>query len=150
MVVVSNTSPLIVLSNMGQLDLLKFLFGRIIVPRGVAEEFGEPLPEWVEVKDVQNRIVVKLLQEKLHKGESEAIALAIELNADLVIIDDKAARNTASSLGLKVIGTAGLILLGKKKGYYREIGPVIESLMGRGFRLSRDVVEQILREAGEL
>jgi len=70
---------------------------------------------------VQNRIVVDLLRERLHKGEAEAIALAIELNADLVIIDDKSARNTASSLGLKVIGTVGLILLEEKRGYYKEI-----------------------------
>jgi len=102
------------------------------------------------IKDVQSKVVVSLLQEKLHRGESEAIALAIELNADLVIIDDKVARNIASSLGLKVIGTVGLILLGKKRGHYREIGPVIEDLIKRGFRLSKDVAEQILKEAGEL
>lgn len=150
MVVVSNTSPLIVLSNTGELDLLRFLFGRIAIPRGVAEEFGEQLPEWIEVKDVQNQVVVSLLREKLHKGESEAIALAVELNAELVIIDDKTARNTASYLGLNVIGTAGLILLGKKKGYYKEIKPVVDNLTKKGFRLSNDVMEQILKEAGEL
>jgi len=149
-VVVSNTSPLIVLSNTGELDLLRFLFGRIAIPRGVAEEFGEQLPEWIEVKDVQNQVVVSLLREKLHKGESEAIALAVELNAELVIIDDKTARNTASYLGLNVIGTAGLILLGKKKGYYKEIKPVVDNLTKKGFRLSNDVMEQILKEAGEL
>ncbi len=148
--VVSNTSPLIVLSNTGELDLLRFLFGRIAIPRGVAEEFGEQLPEWIEVKDVQNQVVVSLLREKLHKGESEAIALAVELNAELVIIDDKTARNTASYLGLNVIGTAGLILLGKKKGYYKEIKPVVDNLTKKGFRLSNDVMEQILKEAGEL
>jgi len=93
-IVVSNTSPLIALSNIGELDLLRFLFERIIIPRGVAEEFGETLPDWIEVRDVQNRIVVDLMRERLHKGEAEAIALAIELNADLVIIDDKSARNS--------------------------------------------------------
>ncbi|AKG90784.1 putative nucleic acid-binding protein, contains PIN domain [Geoglobus ahangari] len=150
MIVVSNTSPLVVLSNIGELDLLKFLFERIIIPRGVAEEFGEVTPEWIEVRDVQNRIVVDLLKEKLHTGEAEAIALAVELKADLMIIDDKSARNTASSLGLRVIGTVGLILLGKKRGYYAEIKPVVNNLLKKGFRLSKEVVEQILKDAGEL
>jgi len=96
-IVVPNTSPLIALSNIGELDLLRFLFERIIIPRGVAEEFGETLPDWIEVRDVQNRIVVDLMRERLHKGEAEAIALAIELNADLVIIDDKSARESIFS-----------------------------------------------------
>ena len=67
-----------------------------------------------------------------------------------MIIDDKSARNTAPSLRLKVIGTVGLILLGKKRGYYKEIKQEVDNLLKRGFRLSKDVVEQILKDAGEL
>ena len=150
MIVVSNTSPLIVLSNIGEFEILHHLFDRVVIPEGVAEEFGDPVPEWIEVRGVKNRVLVDLLREKLHKGEAEVIALAIELNAGLAIIDDKAARNTAQSLGLKVIGTVGLILLAKRKGHYNEVGPVIEKLVKRGFRLSKELVELILKEAGEL
>ncbi|AIY90151.1 hypothetical protein GACE_1107 [Geoglobus acetivorans] len=67
-----------------------------------------------------------------------------------MIIDDKAARSTALSPGLKVVGTVGLILLAKKKGYYTKIKPVVEKLVKKGFRLSDELVEQILKEAGEL
>lgn len=88
MVVVSNTSPLIVLSNIGEFELLHFLFGRVTIPKSVAEEFGDPIPEWIEVREVKNKILLNLLRERLHKGEAEAIALAIELEAELVIIDD--------------------------------------------------------------
>lgn len=150
MIVVSNTSPLIVLSNIGEFEILHRLFNKIIIPEGVAEEFGDSVPEWIEIRGVKNRILVDLLREKLHRGEAETIALAIELDADLVIIDDKAARNTAQSLGLRVTGTVGLILLAKRRGYYDEIKPVIEKLVKKGFRLSKEIIENILREAGEL
>ncbi|MFO7966314.1 MAG: DUF3368 domain-containing protein [Archaeoglobaceae archaeon] len=150
MIAVSNTSPLIALSNIKELGLFNFLFEKVIIPVAVSEEFAEKLPEWLEVKEVQNEFSVDLLREKLQKGESEAIALAHELKSDLVIIDDKQARRLASYLGLNVVGTVGLIFLAKKKGYYKEIGWVIEKLVEKGFRLDKQLVDRVLKEAGEL
>ena len=149
MKIISNISPLIALSNIGELEVLRFLFGKIIIPKAVHEEYRKPLPEWMEVKEVKNKILVRLLGEKLHKGEAETIALALEENADLVIIDDKKARVEAKKLGLRIIGTAGILLLAKRRGYYKEIKPLINKLLEKGFRLSEEVVEKILKEAGE-
>ena len=69
MIGVSNTSPLIVRSNIGEVEILHRLFNKIIIPEGVAEEFGESVPEWIEIRGVKNRILVDLLREKLHRGD---------------------------------------------------------------------------------
>ena len=148
-VVVSDTSPLIVLSNIGEIEILKKLFRKIIIPKAVYEEFGKYY-DWIEIMEVKNKVAVKILNKSLHKGESEAIILSIELNADLLIVDDKDARKVASDLGLNIIGTVGILLLAKKKGYYKEIKPIIDKLLEKGFRLSKDVVEYVLKEADEL
>ena len=89
MKVVVDTSVLIALSSISKLDLLRKLFTLILVPRAVAEEYGEPLPKWIEVLEVKNKQLVRALLEYLHRGEAETITLTIETNADIVILDDK-------------------------------------------------------------
>ncbi len=148
--VVSNTSPLIGLSNIGKLKILHDVFGEVVVPPAVQREFGEELPEWITVKAPENKPLVQALLESLGDGESEAIALAIELNADFLILDDLKARKIARKLGLRVIGTAGLLLLAKKRGVINEVKPLLMELMEKGFRISNEVIEIILKSAGEM
>ncbi len=148
--VVSNTSPLIGLSNIGKLKILHDVFGEVVVPPAVGREFGEELPGWITVKAPKNRPLVQALLESLGDGESEAIALAIELNADFLILDDLKARKIARKLGLRVIGTAGLLLLAKKRGVIKEVKPLLMELVEKGFRISNEVIEIILQSAGEM
>lgn len=150
MKVVSNTSPLIGLSNIGQLEILRDVFGEVVVPPAVGREFGEELPEWITVKAPENRLLIQVLLESLGDGESEAIALAIELNADFLILDDLKARKIARKLGVRVIGTAGLLLLAKRRGVIKEVKPPLMELVEKGFRISNEVVDVILKSAGEM
>ncbi len=150
MKVVSNTSPLIGLSNIGKLKILHDVFGKVVVPPAVQREFGEELPEWITVKAPENKPLVQALLESLGDGESEAIALAIEVNADFLILDDLKARKIARKLGLRVIGTAGLLLLAKKRGVINEVKPLLMELVEKGFRISNEVVDVILQSAGEM
>ena len=87
MSVIANTSVLIALSSINRLNLLKALSKEVMVPKAVMEEYGEPLPKWVKVIDVKDKQLVRALLELLHKGEAETIALAIEVKADIVILD---------------------------------------------------------------
>ncbi len=148
--VVSNASPLIGLSNIGQLEILRDVFGEVIVPPAVGREFGEELPGWITVKAPENRPLVQALLDSLGDGESEAIALAIELNADFLILDDLKARKIARKLGVRVIGTAGLLLLAKRRGVIKEVKPSLMGLVEKGFRISNEVIEFILKSAGEM
>ena len=145
--VVVDTSVLIALSRIGKLDLLRNLYTLVLAPRAVAEEYGEPLPEWIKVLDVKNKQLVCALLEYLHRGEAEAITLAIEADANIVILDDKKARSIARRLGLKIIGTVGILVLAKKQKLLDDIEAEINRLLQKSFYLSQDVTTKALEIA---
>ncbi len=145
--IVADTSVLIALSDIDKLNLLKALFGSVIVPQAVAEEYGEPLPSWIEVRRPRNYSLVESLLDRLHRGEAEAIALALELGDAIVALDDKKARKTARKLGLRVIGTIGILILAEKRGLITSLEEEIHRLLNTSFRLSPSVVAEALRRA---
>ena len=145
--IVVDTSVLIALSNIGRLELLRSLFDDVMVPRAVMEEYGEPLPEWVKVVEVKDKQLVRALLGNLHRGEAEVIALALEANADIVILDDKKARNIARRIGLNVMGTIGILILAKKQSLINNIEAEISKLTETSFRLSRDVITKAIEES---
>ena len=112
-VIISDTSCLIVLSNIGQLDLLNKLYAHVTITPEVFDEFSkkykEILPEWIDIKEAKNKEKVNELNTLLELGESSSIILASETPESLVIIDDKKAREYALDFGLNVIGTIGVI-----------------------------------------
>ena len=144
---VVDTSVLIALSNIGRLGLLRELFSNVLVPKAVAEEYSEPLPSWIEVLEVKDKHLVQVLLEYLHRGEAEAIALAVELQGAIIALDDKKARITARKLGLKVIGTLGILILAKKRGLISDLREEIEKLVHTSFRLSQEVIQEALKKA---
>jgi len=151
--VVCNSTPLIALSRIGKLELLKRYFKEIFIPREVYDEvvtrggnlFGAKevkFADWIKVKDVENKTAVQSLCITLDKGESEAIVLAKEKNA-LLVIDDGEGRRIAESLELKITGTIGLILLAAENDKL-DLKKTIDELMAVGFRLSRKEYEKIV------
>jgi len=121
MKVILDSSIVIALDKVSMLDILKYMFDKVYIPRAVYDEVikRHRIPEWIRVEDVKNRAFLQILRDKLGKGESEVIVLALEIKADLVGLDDLEARKIAKKLGLSVIGTIGIILLAKKKGIIR-------------------------------
>ena len=148
-ITVCNSSCLIVLEGIGQLDLLQQLLGTITIPDAVVAEYGNPLPGWFAVESVQNPATVKSLQLQLGPGESEAIALAGELSAVRVILDDKKARRIARQLNLPVTGTVALLIQAKQRGLIANLSDVLNQLTAAGFFLSDSLVEAALRQVGE-
>jgi predicted nucleic acid-binding protein len=115
MAIIVDTSCLIILSKIEKIDCLKKLFKEVLIPQSVLNEFGERVPDFIEVyqKPLDSEILQRP-QTFLDKGESEVIALAIEKNAEGVVIDEKKGRKVAKRMGLKVIGTLGLLALAYK------------------------------------
>ena len=157
--VVSNSSVIIALARICRLDILKKLFGKIIVPEAVWREIaveGKPGHEkivradFIHVEKVGNRRLVTLLEEFVDSGEAEAIVLALERNADLLLVDDHYARDLAKKLGLQVMGTLGVIALAKYRGLIPKSKPIIDKLVESGFWISRKLLEEFLRELSEL
>jgi hypothetical protein len=134
MIVVSNTSPLVNLAAIGQLDLLKQLYGGIVIPQAVYAEIviagaGQPgavevkTLDWIKTRPVANRTAVASLQLELDAGEAEAILLAVELNAGLILLDERKGRRVALRLGLRPMGLLGALVEAKHKGSVVAVKP---------------------------
>ncbi|CAD7767144.1 MAG: hypothetical protein DNFNHJIP_00551 [Candidatus Argoarchaeum ethanivorans] len=153
MIVVSNSTPLIALSRIKKFNLLKEYFGEISIPKEVFDEVairGRNLSgseevasvNWIKVEDVVNKIAVESLSMTLDRGEAEAIVLAKEKDA-LLIIDDGEGRRAAEFFGLKITGTIGILLLASEDGKLN-LKTAIDDLMAVGFRLSEKEYKRIL------
>ena len=148
--IISDTSCLILLDNIGELDLLKKLFGTITTTSVVKAEFGLPLPKWVEIKEPINTKYQSILEASVDKGEASAIALALEFDDCLLIIDDLKGRKFASQLGLSIIGTIGVIVDAKLIGIIPSIKPLIAKIRNTNFRISKQLEAVLLGKAGEI
>ncbi len=149
--IISNTSPLIGLEHIGQLHLLQELFGRVIVPPAVVREVGSTttLPGWIEQRSLAQAVGPHILRASLGAGESEVISLALEVQARLLILDDRPARRLTQALHLGVIGTVGILLAAKRRSLVPEIRPSLDALLQHDFRISQRLYEQVLSDAGE-
>lgn len=152
MIVVSDTSPINYLVLIGEITLLAHLFGEIIIPQAVLEELqqtGTPevvktwidaYPNWLKVQNVT--IIDQTIG--LGAGECEAISLAIEINADLVLIDDRKARKMAIERGLNIAGTINILESAAKRDLIK-LAKVFEQLEKTNFRISPDLLAEILK-----
>jgi predicted nucleic acid-binding protein len=157
--VISNTSPLQYLFQIERLDLLKALYGSIIVPEGVVQELavgrakGYPLPEveslpWIDIRKAPHEGFLPVAVD-LGQGEREVLALAVEIPDALAILDDGLARHYARILGLEFTGTLGILLRAKDAGLLDLVGPAIRQLQELGFRLAGATRIAVLELAGE-
>ncbi len=132
MIVVSNTSPLTNLAAIGQFDLLRQLYERLHIAEGVWDELNArglrwpgsesvAAAEWVERHAVKNEPLVAALRRDLDYGEAESIALALELEADLVLMDEREGRHAAQRMGLHVVGVVGVLLEARANGAIRRL-----------------------------
>ncbi len=147
--IISDTSCFIILSKIEALDLLQKIYGQIITTSDIAEEFGEILPEWVIIKNASDSYKQKILELQLDKGESSAIALAIEMPESILILDDFKARKIAQQLGLTITGTIGVIVKAKLTGKIPSIKPYLDKIKITNFRISSEIEAQALKEANE-
>ncbi len=145
---VTNSTCLIGLERIGQLDLLPQVFSTVFAPPTVAAEVRSPL-SWLTVQAVQNLAVVATLRTQMDAGEAEAIALAMELGDVILILDDKKARRVAQQIGLRVIGTVGMLLRAKRQGVIAEIKPLLTALIQADFRITDAIIREALRLSGE-
>ena len=147
--IISDTSCFILLTNIGELDLLHRVYGNIVTTLDIATEFGEPLPDWVIIETVKDKYSQQLLELQLDKGESSAIALALETAGSTVILDDYKARKVADRLGLSFTGTLGIIIKAKLTGVIPSIIPLLDKIKATNFRVSEAIEQQALLDAGE-
>ncbi len=159
MIVVSNTSPISNLAAIGQLDLLRHFYQRIVIPAAVYRELladngshpGAIIQtlNWIDVRTVQNQALVTALRLELDEGEAAAIALAQELGADLILLDERLGRAVAARFGLRFIGLLGVLVEAKQQGLLPIIKPALNALRQAGFWISPKLYSQVSRAVGE-
>lgn len=149
------------LADIGRLDLIKHKFGKVVIPDAVQRELvidgkGKKGVEdieksnWIKVQPVRDKALVKVLAKDIDNGESETIALAVENNADVLLLDDKSARLIAANLGLKLIGIVGILIWAKREGVIKQVSKELDNLReAANFRMSEALIKRALQEVGE-
>lgn len=162
MSIVSNTSPISNLIAIGHLSLLQQVYGDIIIPKAVADEVAKAattypqaalistLP-WISVQPISDEMAVARFQsQKLDAGEAEAIVLALELKAELLIVDEQLGRAVATREGLNITGLMGVLLEAKSRAFISTVKPIVDDLMIQaGFRVSAKLYQNVLQLADE-
>jgi len=161
LIVVSDTSPVLNLARIGRLELLPSLYRQVVVPAAVYEELTaskSDLPPaidldsmpWLIVATASDRKQVQDLREHLDAGEAEAIILAVERRADLLLVDERRARRTAIARGITVTGLLGVVAQAKRAGLIDLAKPVLDELIHVArFWIGSDLYTEVLAELGE-
>lgn len=164
MIVVSDTSPITNLAAIGQLDLLRQLYTTIIIPVAVYHEMvavGRPVPgavevqtlSWIQTQTVSNTqkvVDIQINQSNIDLGEAEAIILALELKADLLLMDERRGRALAANYELSVTGLLGVLLQAKCNGFIPAVQPLLDQLIKQvDFRVSNQLYTAVIQAAGE-
>jgi predicted nucleic acid-binding protein len=166
-VVVSDASPLICLSAIRQFNLLRLLYGEVLIPAAVWQEITHipafspaASPQvaedasaagWLQITTASNRPLVTQLETLLDPGEAEAIALAVEHASSLLLIDERDGGQVARTLNVPLTGTLGVLLRAKALGHIPAIKPLLTELVEQHhFRLHPDLLHRVLAEAGEV
>ena len=155
MIVVSDSSPILNLASVDKLHLLRDLFAELIIPPAVEQELsGKGItldPLWVTVVTAQDRNQVAALHDHLDPGEAEAIVVAAELRAALLLIDERRGRRIAMDRGLKITGLLGVLARAKTLGLIPRCQPVLDDMIRKaGFWIGDDLRTQFLRGVNEI
>lgn len=156
---VADTGPLIAFARIGRLDLLHQVVGELVIPGAVYEELtgqGQERPgaaevargEWIQRRIVGDHAMVAHLPHVLHAGEREAIVLAEELHAQL-LIDEQRGRNMATARGVTVLGSLRILIEAKQRGLIDRARPLLEALLAAGYWIDEELFPPFFQEIGE-
>lgn len=161
MIVVSDTSPILNLARIGRLELLPQLYRQVLIPSAVFAELAvserDPTPAidpvsmpWLIVAIAEDRNRVQELQKNLDAGEAEAIVLAIERRADLLLVDERRGRSTATAVGIAVTGLLGVVAKAEQAGLIDLAKPVLDHLIQIArFWIGPGLYKEVLAQLGE-
>ncbi|WP_242203923.1 DUF3368 domain-containing protein [Aestuariivivens insulae] len=144
-VVISDASTLIIFHKIDEFDLLHKVYGELVTTPKVAEEFGEELPKWIKLKSVSDKKYQDFLETLVDSGEASAIALAVEYDDVLLLLDDLKARKLAIQLKFKITGTLGVIHKAKQMSIIEKVKPLVDKLLLTNFRIADNVIAEILK-----
>jgi uncharacterized protein len=163
MPVVSNTSPILGLAAIGHLDLLRKQFGQVLIPEAVVSELQVGTKKrgtevirlvmkqgWLQERRIENTNLARALALELDQGESEAIALALEVNSDHILMDEHDGRSKARAMGLHPVGVLGVLMRAQREGDILSMDTTLKTLReDAGFFIGDELVQRILSQTKE-
>jgi predicted nucleic acid-binding protein len=149
-IVIADTSSLMLFHKIGEFELLWKLYNKVIITPEVQAEFQEQLPNWIKIESVLDKKYQEFIETQVDWGEASTIALAKEIENTLLLLDDLKARKLAGKLNLKFTGTLGVINKARQLGIVHKIKPLIDKLLLTDFRISENIVNELLRLNNEL
>ena len=152
--IVSDSGPIIAFSKIGRLDILRLLFGRVLIPDAVHDEvvvrgMGRPGADavarssWIERRTPMNVDILSELPQRIHTGEREAIALAYEFGMPL-LIDERRGRQAAENIGVAIIGSLGILAEARREEIVEDLAPLVQTILESGYWISPEVVKAFL------
>lgn len=147
---IADASPLIALMDIEELGILSKMFNRVLITDIVRDEVKGDLPEWIEITNEYDRSSAHILSLSLVPGEASVIALAVERPGTILLIDESKGRLWAKRLGLRIIGTLGLIIKAKESGIIDTGKNIMDKLESHGFWMSETLKHDILIRLGEV
>jgi len=158
MIIVSDTTPVLSLLKIGQIDILRKMYDSIVIPESVYTELitNKAFPDeiaaikncdFIRQEAVKNELAVKILQSNMNldKGESEAIVLFEDLKADLLLVDERKARLVAKEMGIAIAGTLGVLVEAQRIGYIDKLRPLLDGLIANNIRISESLYNEIAK-----
>jgi len=158
-IVVVNSTPIILLHKVGQLDLLRLLYSKVYIPQAVYKEVVADYDnendfisahDFIDIVTIQNAETKRLFSPSLHDGETETIMLGMEMKSDLCVLDDLLARKYAKNAGFNITGTLGILLTAKNKGHINEVKPIMDKLIYEGMYVDEELYSSVLALAKEV
>ena len=148
-IVISDTSTLILFHKIQEINMLREVYGELVTTPEIAEEFGEELPDWINIQTVSDKKYQDFLETQVDYGEASAIALASEFEDVLLLLDDLKARKLATQLKFKITGTLGVIHKAKQMSIIEKVKPLIDKLLLTDFRIADNIIDEILKVNNE-
>ncbi|MGC9354592.1 MAG: DUF3368 domain-containing protein [Mariniphaga sp.] len=148
-IIISDTSCLILFEKLNRLELLHSVFGKVTITQIVADEFERTIPEFIEIENPTDKNYQRILESFLDSGEASAIALALEKEEPLLIVDDYKARREAKQLRIKYTGTLGVLVIAKELDLINSVTELMEEIKKTDFRVSDKLIEEIKMKSGE-
>ena len=160
MIFVNDTSPINNLAAINQLHL-QHLYGTVLIPEAVYQELIDPnFPvagaievqtfDWIQTRAVSDRAVVEALSNELDIGEAEAIALAVEIQAEQILLDERRGRLVAARLNLQYTGILGILVEAKSQGLITKVKPLLDALINQaGFWVAESLYNRVLQIVDE-
>lgn len=148
-IIITDTSCFITLEKIGAFEVLHKAFKNIVTTPEIQREYGSELPDWIEIRPVQDLTLQEAFKESVDSGEASAIALAIETSNAILIIDDLKGRKLASRMALNFMGTLGMLVKAKEYGVIPQVKPYLDRIQMTDFRLSPVLVSLILEKTNE-